>query len=128
VLSAIFAIERGAPTLLLTTRGRKSGRLHRTALIYGRDGDDYVVVGSDGGSAKHPNWYLNLAENPDVGVQVSADRFAGRARTATARERPALWERMVAIFPQYAEYQQKTTREIPIVIIERSHASPPAGA
>lgn len=111
---------QGVSTLLLTTRGRRSGRLHRTALIYGRDGADYVVVASYGGSPKHPNWYLNLVEHPEVGVQVRADRFTGRARTATGRERPAIWERMVEIFPLYAEYERKTSRQIPIVIIERA--------
>ena len=73
---------RGVDTLLLTTRGRRSGKLRRTALIYGRDGDRYLVVASSGGAKRHPSWYLNLAENPEVWVQVDADRFAARARTA----------------------------------------------
>lgn len=117
----------GNETLLLTTRGRRSGRLHRTALIYGRDGDDYVVVASNGGSAGHPSWYLNLRDDPGVWVQVRADRFAGRARTASEAERPALWERMVALFPQYAAYQEKTDRVIPVIVIERVAGSGGSG-
>ena len=87
---------RGVDTLLLTTRGRKSGKLRRTALIYGRDGDRYVVVASKGGAAKHPQWYLNLATDPEVSVQVGAEKFTARARTAGAEEKPALWRTMTA--------------------------------
>lgn len=110
---------RGMTTLLLTTRGRKSGLLRRTALIYGRDGDNYLIVASNGGAAKHPLWYLNLAANPDVEVQVGPDRFAARARDATPEEKPRLWAIMTAIFPTYDRYQQKTRRDIPLVILER---------
>jgi deazaflavin-dependent oxidoreductase (nitroreductase family) len=109
---------RGVPTLLLTTRGRRSGLLRRTALIYGRDGDNYLVVASTGGGPQHPAWYLNLAADPEVQVQVLADTFRARARTATAEERPALWRTMASIFPMYDQYQAKTDREIPIVILE----------
>lgn len=110
----------GVETLLLTTRGRKSGALRRTALIYGRDGDRYVVVASKGGAPEHPNWYLNLVAEPEVKVQVGADKFTGRARTATADEKPALWKLMASIWPEYDRYQGKTTRDIPVVIIERA--------
>jgi deazaflavin-dependent oxidoreductase (nitroreductase family) len=106
-------------TLLLTTRGRRSGKLRRTALIYGRDGERYLVVGSQGGADKHPSWYLNLAENPDVEVQVGADAFPARARTATAKEKPKLWRIMASIWPDYDTYQAKTDRDIPVVILER---------
>ncbi|HEX2774734.1 MAG TPA: nitroreductase family deazaflavin-dependent oxidoreductase [Micromonosporaceae bacterium] len=109
---------RGIPTLLLTTRGRRSGKLRRTALIYGRDGDNYLVVASSGGSPGHPAWYLNLAADPRVEVQVLADTFGARARTATADERPALWRTMASIFPMYDRYQAKAGREIPLVILE----------
>lgn len=111
--------QPGVPSLLLTTRGRKSGTLHRTALIYGRDGDRYLVVGSVGGSSKHPAWYLNLVANPEVRVQVGADRFDARARPATAEEKPRLWELMTAIWPAYDGYQLRTRRDIPVVILER---------
>jgi deazaflavin-dependent oxidoreductase (nitroreductase family) len=114
----------GTDTLLLTTRGRKSGKLRRTALIYGRDGDRYLVVASNGGARTHPSWYLNLVANPDVEVQVGADKFAARARTAAAAEKPPLWRRMAAIFPEYDSYQRRATkrsgREIPVVILERT--------
>lgn len=112
-------IWRGVPTLLLTTRGRKSGKWRRTALIYGQDGDDYVVVASRGGHKHHPNWYLNLVENPEVRVQVKADRFRAVARTATPAEKARLWPMMAAIWPDYDNYQKKTEREIPVVILER---------
>jgi deazaflavin-dependent oxidoreductase (nitroreductase family) len=108
----------GVYTLLLTTRGRRSGQLRRTALIYGRDGDRYLVVGSVGGAARHPAWYLNLVAHPEVEVQVGADRFAARARTATAEEKSRLWPLMTAIWPQYDDYQHKTRRDIPVVILE----------
>lgn len=109
---------RGMPTLLLTTRGRRSGKLRRTALIYGRDGDNYLVVASSGGSPRHPAWYLNLAADPQVEVQVLADTFPARARTATPDERPPLWRTIASIFPTYDRYQTKTGREIPLVILE----------
>ena len=110
---------RGVDTLLLTTRGRKSGKLRRTALIYGRDGDRYVVVASKGGAKEHPSWYLNLAENPEVEVQAGAEKFTARARTASADEKPALWRVMTAIWPDYDRYQERTERDIPVVVLER---------
>lgn len=109
---------RGMTTLLLTTRGRKSGLLRRTALIYGRDGDNYLIVASNGGSAEHPLWYLNLAADPRVELQVGPDRFAARARTATPEEKARLWPVMAAIFPTYDRYEKKTRRDIPLVILE----------
>ena len=109
---------RGVNTLLLTNRGRKSGKLRRTALIYGRDGDDYVVVASKGGAQEHPEWYLNLVVNPDVEVQVGAQKFKARARTASAEEKPALWRLMTSIWPDYDNYQNRTEREIPVVLLE----------
>jgi deazaflavin-dependent oxidoreductase (nitroreductase family) len=110
---------RGVTTLLLTTRGRKSGKLRRTALIYGRDGERYLVVASQGGADWNPNWYLNLAENPDVELQVGAERFPARARTATPDEKPDLWRIMTSIWPDYDEYQARCARDIPVVILER---------
>jgi deazaflavin-dependent oxidoreductase (nitroreductase family) len=114
---------RGVPTLLLTTRGRRSGTRRRTALIYGRDGDNYLVVASSGGAPRHPAWYLNLAADPEVEVQVLDDTFRARARTATAEERAALWRIMTSIWPSYDEYQTKTDREIPLVILEPQQTS-----
>jgi deazaflavin-dependent oxidoreductase (nitroreductase family) len=110
---------RGVNTLLLTTRGRKSGKFRRTALIYGRDADSYVIVASKGGANKHPEWYLNLAANPDVEVQVGSDKFKARARTATPEEKPKLWRVMTSIWPDYDNYQKRTKRKIPVVVLER---------
>ena len=87
---------QGYPSLLLTTRGRKSGLLRRTALYYGEDSDHYVIVASNGGDDHHPSWYLNLSENPEVEVQVGADKFAALAHTADAEERARLWPLMVS--------------------------------
>jgi deazaflavin-dependent oxidoreductase (nitroreductase family) len=109
----------GVFTLLLTTRGRRSGKLRRTALIYGRDGDAYLVVASQGGDPRHPAWYLNLLDEPLVEVQVGAERFTARARTATAEEKPRMWFTMAAIWPSYDDYQARTDREIPVVVLER---------
>ena len=109
----------GVDILLLTTRGRRSGRLHRTALIYGKDRDRYLLVASSGGSRQHPAWYLNLNTNPDVELQVGAETFPARARTADAREKPRLWKQMAAIWPDYDRYQAGTKRDIPLVIVER---------
>jgi deazaflavin-dependent oxidoreductase (nitroreductase family) len=110
---------QGVPTLLLTTHGRRSGEARTLPLIYGRDGDHLLVVASRGGAPKHPSWYLNLVADPDVEVQVKADRFAAHARPATAAERPRLWKTMTAIWPDYDNYQTKTDREIPVVVLER---------
>ncbi|MER7131281.1 nitroreductase family deazaflavin-dependent oxidoreductase [Streptosporangium saharense] len=112
-------IYQGIPTLLLTTRGRKSGKLRRTALIYGEDEGRYLLVASNGGSAGHPAWYLNLTEDPVVAVQVGPDKFTARARTATVEEKPHLWRLMASIFPLYDTYQAKAPRDIPVVILER---------
>ncbi len=108
------------PTLLLTTLGRKSGRELTLPLIFGQFGDDYVIVASKGGAPTHPAWYLNLQADPAVRLQVKADKFAAHAHTADAAERAALWPKMVAIYGPYADYQKKTDRQIPIVVMRRS--------
>lgn len=109
----------GYPTLLLTTRGRKSGQSRRTALIFGESGGRYLLVASNGGAEKHPAWYLNLTADPEVTVQIRGDVFAARARTATPEEKPELWATMVDVFPTYASYQRKSSRDIPVVVLER---------
>ena len=113
-------IWKGVPTLLLTTTGRRSGNPVMVPLIYGQQDDQYIVVGSKGGNMDHPYWYLNLVAQPMVQVQVAADRFVAKARTATLQERPAIWELMAKIWPAYDEYQSKTDREIPLVVLERA--------
>lgn len=111
--------ERGTTVLLLTTTGRVTGKEHTTPLIYRKHGDVYVVVASKAGAPEHPDWYLNLQANPRVKVQVRADRFEANARTATPEERAELWPYMVEVWPDYAEYQKNTDREIPVVVLER---------
>jgi deazaflavin-dependent oxidoreductase (nitroreductase family) len=113
----------GVHTLLLTTRGRRSGKLRRTALIYGRDADRYLVVGSSGGAKRHPSWYLNLVEDPDVQVQVSGERFGASTVPATGKEKARLWQVMASMWPDYDRYQAKTELDIPLVILERRSAS-----
>ena len=110
---------RGVPTLLLTTRGRRSGKRRRTALIYGKDGDRYLVVASRGGHANHPAWYLNLSDEPAVDLQVKGEKFRAKASTAEPEEKARLWPVMASIWPQYDEYQEKTERDIPVVVLER---------
>lgn len=111
---------RGTNILLLTTTGRRTGTRHRTALIYRQVGDDHVVVASKGGAEKHPAWYLNLAANPDVTVQVKDEVFDGKARTAEGEERARLWRLMAEVWPDYDNYQRRTGRQIPVVVIERT--------
>jgi len=113
-------IWNGVPTLLLTTTGRKSGEARTLPLIYGQDGKRYVIVASRGGAPDHPGWYQNLVAQPKVQVQVAADRFAARAATAKGAERTRLWSLMAKIWPAYDEYQKKTSREIPVVTLERA--------
>jgi deazaflavin-dependent oxidoreductase (nitroreductase family) len=110
---------RGTSILLLTTTGRRSGKERTHALIYGRDGEDYLVVASKGGSDTPPAWYVNLKANPEVEVQVLDDRFRARARDATPEEKPRMWAEMVGHWPAYDEYQKRTSRDIPVVVLER---------
>jgi deazaflavin-dependent oxidoreductase (nitroreductase family) len=111
---------QGTKTLLLTTTGRRSGEKRTLPLIYGRHGDDYLIVASKGGADEPPAWYLNLEADPEVEVQVLDDRFKARARTATPDEKPEMWKTMTAEWPDYDAYQRKTDREIPVVVLERA--------
>jgi deazaflavin-dependent oxidoreductase (nitroreductase family) len=108
---------RGTTTLLLTTRGRRTGQARRTPLIYGQDGETYLIVASKGGSRHDPEWYLNLSAHPRVRLQVGADVFDAVARTATPEEKARLWPIMTERWPAYDEYQAKTERDIPLVIL-----------
>ncbi len=107
----------GAPCLLLDYRGRRSGDWRRTVLIYGRDGDSFLIVASNGGSDADPLWYLSLVANPDVRLRVGPDRFPARAETLSAVEKDRVWPHLVEVFPQYAEYQRNTARDIPVVLL-----------
>ena len=107
------------PTLLLTTKGRKSGATHLTPLIYAKTGKAFAVIASKGGDPKHPAWYLNLSQNPDVEIQVGKDHYHAKARTANPAERKQLWAQMAKLYPPYDAYQARAGgREIPVVVLE----------
>jgi deazaflavin-dependent oxidoreductase (nitroreductase family) len=110
-------VWNGATILLLTTTGRKSGEPRTKPLIYAQDGDDFLVVASMGGAPQHPTWYLNLEADPEAEVQVKADVIPVTARTATADEKPRLWDIVRAQWPNYDVYQSRTEREIPVVVL-----------
>lgn len=109
----------GVPILLLTITGRKTGRQRTTPLMYFNDGEDLLIVASKGGHPSHPEWYLNLVANPDVMVQVGGEKIKMRSYTATDDERSRLWPQVVKGYNGYGEYQSKTTRKIPVVILRR---------
>jgi deazaflavin-dependent oxidoreductase (nitroreductase family) len=112
--------DRPVPTLLLTTVGRKSGQHLLMPLIYGKNGDDHIIIASRGGAPEHPSWYLNLVDTPEVEVQVLADKFEARARTAHGAERQKLWDMMAEMCPFYRRYQETAgDREIPVIVLER---------
>jgi proline iminopeptidase len=110
--------EMTVPALLLTTTGRKTGERFIFPLFYGKTGDSYIVVASKGGAPQHPGWYRNLVANPEVDVQVGTAKMKARARTATGAERAKLWEKALEFWPPYADYQKKTEREIPVVVLD----------
>ncbi len=107
----------GAPVLLLTTIGRKSGRPQTAPLLYLQDGDRYVVVGSKGGMSHDPLWCKNLDANPRVEIEVGNRKMAMLAHRATPEEKAPLWPRLVAMYGSYADYQARTTRQIPVIIL-----------
>jgi deazaflavin-dependent oxidoreductase (nitroreductase family) len=109
----------GSEILLLTTNGKTTGKPRTNALIHRRDGDRWVVVASKGGAPKDPAWYSNLAADPDATIQVKAEEIPVRAFTAKGDERAALWKLMTEVWPAYDDYQRKTDREIPVVVLER---------
>lgn len=107
------------PTLLLTTKGRKSGEPRALPLIYGESGDGYVVIASKGGLPSHPVWYLNLEAEPECQLMVGPKAVSARARIAEGEERTRLWEQMAKIYPPYDEYQERAgTRTIPVVVLD----------
>ncbi|CAN7260114.1 nitroreductase family deazaflavin-dependent oxidoreductase [Phenylobacterium sp. LjRoot225] len=109
----------GVPTLLLTTTGRRSGEPRTIPIIFTPHGDSYVIIASKGGAPTHPKWYLNVEADPHVQVQVKADRFDAVARTAEPPERERLWREAVKAWPNYDIYQSRTSRRIPVVVLER---------
>ncbi|MGB0091391.1 MAG: nitroreductase family deazaflavin-dependent oxidoreductase [Solirubrobacteraceae bacterium] len=110
---------RGTNILLLTTTGRTSGEQRTTPLIHRADGDRWVIVASKGGSPEHPSWYANLEAHPEATIQVKAEQIPVRVSTAQGDERARLWKLMTEVWPAYDEYQEKTDREIPVVVLER---------
>lgn len=115
-----YAWQRGTTILLLTTRGRRSGAERTTPLIFRPHGDDYLVVASRGGTDAPPGWYLNLQAEPDVQVQIRGEVFRARARDATPDEQPQMWREMAEVWPDYDDYQRRTERRIPVVVLERA--------
>jgi deazaflavin-dependent oxidoreductase (nitroreductase family) len=112
--------NNGTQILLLTTTGRRSGQARTSPLIFQPYGADYLVVASKGGADQAPAWYLNLQSNPTVRVQIKDDTFAARARTASPEEKPDMWRVMTRVWPDYDNYQKRTKREIPVVVLERA--------
>jgi deazaflavin-dependent oxidoreductase (nitroreductase family) len=112
-------IWNGAPILLFTSTGRKSGLPRTIAIIYTQVGDKYVIIASKGGSPTHPKWYLNIEDDPNVEFQIKGDKFKARARTAESPEREQLWAEAIKTWPNYDIYQSRTERRIPVVVIER---------
>lgn len=116
---AVSGMFAGAPLLLLTTTGAKSGREHVSPLAYTTDGDRLVVIASKGGAPTHPDWFHNLMANPEVTVELGAETFAARASVAEGEERQRLFDQQAAQMPNFAEYQRTTERQIPVVVLER---------
>ena len=112
-------VWNGVTTLLLTTTGRKSGEPRTSALIFGRDGDDFLIIASQGGAPTHPTWYRNIQDHPDCEIQVKEEHIPVTARTATAEEKPRLWKIMTDAWPNYDTYQTRTDRVIPLVVLSR---------
>lgn len=112
--------RNGTTILLLFTTGRKTGQERTNALIFQPHGDAFTVIASKGGDDQPPAWFLNLEHDPTAQVQIKGDRFPVRARVATPEEKPALWSKMVEAWPDYDDYQTKTDREIPVVVLERA--------
>jgi deazaflavin-dependent oxidoreductase (nitroreductase family) len=113
-----YTWRNGAPILLLFTKGRKSGEERINPLIFQPHGDAFLIVASRGGTDQPPAWFLNIEADPEVEIQVKGERFPVRARVATPEEKPEMWAKMAAVWPDYDAYQERTDREIPVVVLE----------
>lgn len=111
-------IMNGFPCLVITTTGKKSGEKRQAAVIYGKHGNSHVIIASKGGSDTPPAWFINLQANPRAHIQVKDKKLDVKMRVATGAERDQLWKMMVGIFPDYADYQKKTAREIAVVVLD----------
>ncbi len=115
-------LDTGLPVIIVTTRGNKSGKLRKTPLMRVEHDGEYALVASQGGAPKHPVWYHNLKADPEaVTIQDGPEPFDARVREVSGDERAAWWERCVAAYPPYAEYQEKTDREIPVFVATQKH-------
>jgi deazaflavin-dependent oxidoreductase (nitroreductase family) len=110
----------GGPILLLNTTGRKSGQRRTNPLLYVMDGEDFVLIASNGGAPSHPAWYLNLMANPDATVEVGDRKLRVRAEEVDGEEKARLWQKMVDMYSSYDDYQTKTKREIPLLVLHPS--------
>ena len=111
----------GRPVLILTTRGAKSGQARENPLVYTRDGDRYVVIASKGGAPTNPDWYHNLVATPDVTLEILGEKFPARARVADGEEYNRLYRNQAELMPAFADYQRKTSRKIPVVVLEQTN-------
>jgi len=109
----------GAPMVLLTTKGAKSGKTYVNPLVYSRDGDNFVIIASYAGGPKNPSWYHNLVAHPTPTLEIGAERFQAKASFASGAERERLFDQQAAQMPIFNEYQKKTARQIPVVVLER---------
>jgi proline iminopeptidase len=110
--------QRTVPSLLLITKGRKTGNKHLFPLFYGEAGKGYFIVASKGGAPDHPGWYKNIVVHPEVELQVGTKKLKAKARTVSGTERAKLWDQAVVWWPPYVDYQKKTAREIPVVVLD----------
>ena len=113
----LFGRMGKSPILLLNTVGRKSGKKRTSPLLYVMDGEDFVIIASKGGASAHPAWYLNLIANPEAMVEVGDREVRVRAEVADSEEKSRLWQKMVEMYPAYDAYQEKTEREIPLLVL-----------
>ncbi len=111
----------GRDILILTTKGAKSGDVRETPIVFTRDGDDYVIIASKGGAPTNPHWFHNLREHPEVTVEVGGEKFKARAKVIDGDEYERLYQQHAGVNPQFNEYRTKTTRKIPVVVLERKH-------
>jgi deazaflavin-dependent oxidoreductase (nitroreductase family) len=113
----LFGRMGKSPILLLNTVGRKSGNKRTSPLLYVMDGEDFVIIASKGGASTHPAWYLNLRANPEATVEIGDREVRVRAEETDAEEKARLWQKMVEMYPTYDDYQKKTEREIPLLVL-----------
>ena len=117
----LFGRMGKSPILLLNTVGRKSGKKRTSPLLYVMDGEDFVIVASKGGASAHPAWYLNLRANPEATVEIGDREVRVRAEEADSEEKSRLWQKMVEMYPAYDDYQKRTEREIPLLVLHPVH-------